>query len=51
MHADIGANLLDPMFQGQYNGTAYHDPDLNAVLQRAWDAGMEKIIITAGTLA
>ena len=48
--ADIGANLLDPMFQGQYNGTAYHEPDLDAVLARAWGAGVEKIVITAGTL-
>lgn len=50
-YIDIGANLLDPMFQGQYNGKAYHDADLPAVLQRAWDAGVDKIIITAGTLA
>jgi len=48
---DIGANLLDPMFQGIYSeGKVYHQPDLDAVLRRAWEAGLEKIIITAGNL-
>lgn len=51
MGADIGANLLDGMYQGEYHGTAHHEPDLDAVLERAWAAGVEKIIITAGTLA
>lgn len=41
--ADIGANLLDRMYQGEYAaGEAskrYHPPDLDAVLQRAFDAG------------
>jgi hypothetical protein len=27
------------MFKGQYNGKGAHAPDLDAVLQRAWDAG------------
>ena len=47
---DIGANLTDGMFRGVYHGKAYHDADLEVVLRRAWDAGVEKIIITAGTL-
>jgi TatD DNase family protein len=49
---DIGANLLDEMYQGRYHGsdTAYHPPDLDAVLQRSWGAGVDKIIITAGNL-
>lgn len=38
-HADIGANLTDSMFQGEYHGKSYHAPDLDAVLQRAWAAG------------
>ena len=25
---DIGANLTDSMYQGEYNGTKYHEPDL-----------------------
>ena len=47
---DIGVNLLDEMYQGKYNGNEKHAPDLPAVLQRAWDAGVSKIIITAGNL-
>ena len=39
------------MYQGEYHGKQYHEPDLDAVLQRAWASGVEKIIITAGTLA
>lgn len=47
---DIGANLTDPMFQGIYNNTAKHPADYKNVLQRAWQAGMEKIILTVGTI-
>lgn len=38
------------MYQGEYHGTKYHEPDLDAVLSRAWQSGVQKIIITAGTL-
>lgn len=48
--ADIGANLCDPMFAGEYRGSACHSGDLNAVLDRAWTAGVQKIIITAGSV-
>eukprot|EP00904_Undaria_pinnatifida_P010320 jgi/Undpi1/6418/HiC_scaffold_20.g08899.m1 len=48
---DIGANLLDDSFQGRYNGGSQkHEPDLDAVLDRAAAAGVEKMIVTAGTL-
>jgi len=49
---DIGANLLDLMFKGNYHGSdkSIHPPDLDNVLQRSFDAGVEKIIITSGTL-
>ena len=48
---DIGANLLDPMYDGVYNeGKSYHPPDLDSVLARAWNSGLRKIIITAGNL-
>ena len=50
MFVDIGANLLDQMYQGNYRGKERHDPDLDTVLQRAWDNNVDKIIITAGTL-
>ncbi|XP_053674888.1 deoxyribonuclease TATDN1 [Anopheles nili] len=47
---DIGANLTDPMYQGIYNGSAKHEPDLPHVLQRGWNGGLDKIIITVGTV-
>eukprot|EP00890_Picochlorum_soloecismus_P003682 jgi/Picsp_1/4314/NSC_01822-R1_related dnase len=47
---DIGCNLLDAMYKGQYNGKLYHDNDLGAVLERARAAGVKKIIVTAGNL-
>ncbi|RZC32284.1 deoxyribonuclease TATDN1, partial [Asbolus verrucosus] len=34
------------MYSGIYNGTKKHQEDLEQVLQRSWEAGMEKIIIT-----
>uniref|UniRef100_A0A8D8JYB5 Deoxyribonuclease TATDN1 n=1 Tax=Culex pipiens TaxID=7175 RepID=A0A8D8JYB5_CULPI len=47
---DIGANLTDPMFQGIYNGSNKHQPDLSNILERSWTGGLEKIIITCGTI-
>ncbi|KAF0300625.1 putative deoxyribonuclease TATDN1 [Amphibalanus amphitrite] len=47
---DIGANLTDAMYQGIYNGSTKHQPDLANVLERAWNVGLKKIIITAGRL-
>jgi hypothetical protein len=39
------------MYYGTYNGKAYHLPDLPAALRRSYAAGVERIIITAGSLA
>ncbi|XP_952028.1 TatD-like deoxyribonuclease, putative [Theileria annulata] len=47
---DIGANLTDSRYQGYYNGSLKHNPDLISVLERSKSVGMEKIIITAGCL-
>lgn len=38
------------MFRGVYGSSQKHEADLNHVLDRAWDIGMEKIIVTVGTL-
>ncbi len=38
------------MYQGIYNGTKKHEPDLDKVLQRAFAVGLQKIFITAGNL-
>ena len=43
-------NLTDPMFTGEYRGKQKHPSDLNAVLDRGRVAGMERMIITAGSL-
>lgn len=50
-YADIGANLTDGMFQGIYNGSQKHPSDLDFVLERSWATGLEKIIITVGTIS
>lgn len=39
------------MYQGEYNDKNYHQPDLSAVLDRAFAVGVDKLIITAGSLA
>ena len=47
---DIGANLLDERFKGSYNGKARHEPDWEAVMERAVNSGVTHVILTAGTL-
>eukprot|EP01129_Flabellula_baltica_P011044 TRINITY_DN4755_c0_g1_i2.p1 TRINITY_DN4755_c0_g1~~TRINITY_DN4755_c0_g1_i2.p1 ORF type:complete len:349 (+),score=67.14 TRINITY_DN4755_c0_g1_i2:156-1049(+) len=47
---DIGANLLDDMFTGTYNGKSYHPNDTQSMLQRAQENGVDFIFITAGSL-
>uniref|UniRef100_A0A224XSU1 Deoxyribonuclease TATDN1 n=1 Tax=Panstrongylus lignarius TaxID=156445 RepID=A0A224XSU1_9HEMI len=46
---DIGANLIDSTFTGIYHGKSAHENDLEKVLGRAWEIGMEKIMITGTT--
>ncbi|CAF4866403.1 unnamed protein product, partial [Rotaria sp. Silwood1] len=46
---DIGANLTDGMYQGVYGSSKKHDSDLDQVIKRAFQSGLDKIIITAGT--
>lgn len=50
MLMDIGANLIDPMFQGEYREKQRHPSDLSAVLVRAQCAGVGQIMVTAGNL-
>ena len=50
MFADIGVNLTDAMYQGEYHGSKKHEPDLDAVLDRAWKNGLDKMMITGGSL-
>ena len=46
---DIGCNLLDPMYRGEYRGKKRHESDLDLVIQRGWDTGVAGVMITAGT--
>lgn len=36
----------DGMFKGIYNGKQCHVPDIATVLNRAWSAGVERIIVS-----
>lgn len=47
---DIAVNFTDTMFKGIYNGKPYHVADIAAVLNRAWSAGVDRIIVTGGSL-
>ncbi|XP_072391413.1 deoxyribonuclease TATDN1-like isoform X2 [Diabrotica undecimpunctata] len=54
---DIKANLTHSQFSGAYKccfrhpPTQIHKPDVKHVLERSWDAGLQKIIICALDLA
>lgn len=48
---DIGANLTDPVFIGNYRGKQKHKDDLEIVLARAKSAGVDKVIVTGGSLS
>ncbi|KAH8297217.1 hypothetical protein KR044_007396 [Drosophila immigrans] len=39
------------MFRGCYGGSTKHQPDLNIVLDRAWQHGMQKLIVTSGCVS
>ena len=47
---DIGANLTDGMFSGVYFGKGRHAADVATVVQRAWDSGVSRVVVTAGSL-
>merc|ERR1719150_355607 len=48
---EIGVNLSDRMYQGEYNGSKKHEADLLQVLDRAWQSGLKSMIITGGSLS
>lgn len=46
----VGINLGDPVFRGQYHGKQAHEDDLDDVVQRALDVGCAKMMITGSNL-
>ncbi|EKV19626.1 Hydrolase, TatD family protein, putative [Penicillium digitatum PHI26] len=49
-YVDIGINLSDPVFRGQYRGKQAHEDDLDDVIQRARSIGCSKFMITGSDL-
>ncbi|KAL2833384.1 hypothetical protein BDW59DRAFT_78817 [Aspergillus cavernicola] len=49
-YVDIGINLSDPVFQGNYHGKQVHDGDLDDIIQRARDVGCQKFMVTGSDL-
>ncbi|XP_019424739.1 PREDICTED: putative deoxyribonuclease TATDN1 [Lupinus angustifolius] len=47
---DIAVNFTDGMFKGLYHGKQCHVADIATVLSRAWAAGVDRIIVTGGSL-
>ncbi|KAG8347195.1 putative TatD related DNase [Trypanosoma vivax] len=47
---DIGINLMDAMYRGEYNGQRRHEVDIESVLARAVAVGVKCLLITAGSL-
>ncbi|MQM19305.1 hypothetical protein Taro_052306 [Colocasia esculenta] len=48
--ASSSLRMIDNMFKGIYNGRQCHAADVPAVLRRAWAAGVDRIIVTGGSL-
>ncbi|KAF9887879.1 hypothetical protein FE257_009539 [Aspergillus nanangensis] len=49
-YVDIGINLSDPVFRGNYHGKQVHDDDLDDIVQRARDVGCQKFMVTGSDL-
>lgn len=51
MFIDIAVNLSDPQFQGIYHGKQGHENDFHAVLERAKEQQLTKILVTGTDLS
>ena len=38
------------MYQGEYHGSKKHEPDLEQVIERSWKHGLDKLMVTGGSL-
>lgn len=38
------------MYKGMYNGSKKHEEDLECVIERSWERGLKKMILTSGSL-
>lgn len=48
---DVGFNLVDEMYMGLYRGKQFHPEDIDTVLHRGYNSGVNKSIITGCTVA
>ena len=46
----VGINLGDPVFRGNYHDKQVHEDDLQDVINRALDAGCQKFMVTGSDL-
>mmetsp|Transcript_17727 Transcript_17727/g.32008 ORF Transcript_17727/g.32008 Transcript_17727/m.32008 type:complete len:305 (-) Transcript_17727:1170-2084(-) len=47
---DVAANLSDKSFFGKYNSKNHHGPDVDVVIQRAKNWGVQKFLLAGGNL-
>lgn len=46
----IGINLSDPVFSGEYHGRQVHDNDMDDIIDRARNMGCQKFMVTGSDL-
>ena len=49
-YIQVGINLSDSQFYGEYHGKKVHEEDLGDVIQRAVDVGCIKFMVTGSDL-